>query len=161
MIEAMDSSYRTRLATPDDAPVLAQMRRLMFVAMGRPDDERMRQMVKAFTLWVADAIRREVYIGWVVETAEREPIANAGLFLLEWPPHLRDVGVVRGYILNVWTNPEHRRKGIARGLMDTVMAEARRRNIRVLTLHASDEGRQVYEKLGFRMSREMMFVEPE
>lgn len=157
----MNGCYRTRLATPDDASVLAEMRRLMFVAMGRPDDERMRQMAEAFSLWVADAIRRGVYIGWVVEAAEGASIANAGLFLLEWPPHLRDVGVVRGYILNVWTDPEHRRRGIARDLMATVMSEARRRDIRVLTLHASDEGRQVYEKLGFRVSREMMFVEPE
>jgi ribosomal protein S18 acetylase RimI-like enzyme len=157
----MDGAYKSRLATPDDARVIAEMRRRMFVAMGKPDDERMRQMVDAFALWVADAIRRGVYIGWVVETDNPEPIANAGLFLMEWPPHVRDVGVVRGYILNVWTDPEHRRKGIARDLMATIMAEARRRNIRVLTLHASDEGKQVYEKLGFRVSREMMFVESE
>jgi GNAT superfamily N-acetyltransferase len=157
----MDKAYTTRLATPDDAPVLAEMRRRMFVSMGKPNDERMKRVVEAFTLWVADAIRRDIYVGCLVETATRQPIANAGLLLLEWPPNLRDLGLVRGYILNVWTEPEHRRKGIARGLMETVMAEARRRRIRVLTLHASDQGRQVYEKLGFRTSREMMFVEPE
>ncbi len=157
----MESCYRTRFATPDDAPVLAGMRRRMFISMGKPDDERMQLVVAAFIEWVADAIRRGIYIGWVVETKEQEPIANAGLLLLEWPPNLRDLGVIRGYILNVWTNPEHRRKGIARGLMEIVMSEARRRRIRVLALHASDEGRQIYEKLGFRTSREMMFVEPE
>lgn len=157
----MDASYRTRLATPEDALVLADMRRRMFLAMGKPDDERMQEMVRAFAAWVADAIRRDVYVGWIVETWEREPVANAGLFLLEWPPHLRDIGVMRGYILNVWTDDDHRRKGIARGLMETVMSEAHRRNIRVLTLHASEEGRQVYEKLGFGQSREMMFVAPE
>jgi len=157
----MNANYRTRLATSEDALVLADMRRRMFLAMGKPDDDRMLEMVRAFATWVAGAIRRGIYIGWVVETPDREPIANAGLFLLEWPPHLRDVGVMRGYILNVWTNEEHRRKGIARRLIETVMSEARRRNCRVLTLHASDEGKQVYEKLGFRQSREMMFVEPE
>ncbi len=137
------------------------MRRRMFLAMGKSDGDRMQEMVRAFAAWVADAIRRGVYVGWIVETWEREPVANAGLFLLEWPPHLRDVGGMRGYILNVWTNDDHRRKGIARRLMETVLSEARRRNIRVLTLHASDEGRQLYEKLGFRQSREMMFVETE
>lgn len=157
----MEVFYKARFATPTDARLLAEMRRRMFISMGKPDDERMRRVVEAFTEWVADAIRRGIYVGWVVETAEHEPVANAGLLLLEWPPNLRDLGVVRGYILNVWTNPEHRRKGIARGLMETVMAEARQRKIRVLALHASDEGKQVYEKVGFRASREMMFVEPE
>jgi ribosomal protein S18 acetylase RimI-like enzyme len=160
MIDSMDSSYSTRFAIPEDARTLAEMRRRMFISMGKPNDERMQRVMEAFTDWVTGAIRRGTYVGWVVETAEREPVANAGLLLLEWPPNLRDLGSVRGYILNVWTNPEHRRKGIARGLMETVMGEASNRMIRVLALHASDEGKQIYEKLGFRASREMMFVEP-
>lgn len=154
------SSYTTRPATPEDAPVLA-MRRRMFLAMGKPDDHRMQRVAEAFTMWVADAMRRGRYIGWLVETPVHEPIANAGLLLIESPPNLRDLGLIRGYVLNVWTDPEHWRNGIARGLMQTVMTEAHRRRIRVLTLHASDEGKQGYEKLGFRASREMMFVEPE
>ena len=157
----MHHSYTTRLATPEDAPVLAEMRRRMFLDMGKPDNERMQQVKQAFATWAADAIRRGIYIGWLVETADRQPVSNTGLFLMEWPPHLRDFGLIRGYILNVWTHPEHRRKGIARGLMMTVMDESRRRNIRVLALHASDEGKKLYEKLGFRTTREMMFVEPE
>lgn len=157
----MSHPYTTRLATLEDAPVLAEMRRRMFLDMGKPDDERMQQVKEAFAAWVTDAIRRGIYLGWLVETAECQPVANAGLFLLEWPPHFRDIGVMRGYILNVWTHEDHRRRGIARGLMATVMSEARYRNIRVLTLHASDEGKQVYEKLGFRQSREMMFVQSE
>ncbi|HEU5403216.1 MAG TPA: GNAT family N-acetyltransferase [Terriglobales bacterium] len=161
MIDRMEPCYTTRLATPDDASTLAEMRRRMFISMGKPDDERMQRVVKAFAEWVADAIGRGIYIGWLVETAERGPIANAGLLLIEWPPNLRDLGLVRGYILNVWTNPEHRRKGIARRLIETVMAEAREKKIHVLALHASDEGKQIYEKLGFRTSREMMYVEPE
>lgn len=161
MIDTMELGYRTRLATPDDSCTLAEMRRQMFISMGKADDERMQTVLHAFTEWVADAIRRGIYIGWLVETAKSEPIANAGLLLLEWPPNLRDLGLVRGYILNVWTSPDHRRKGIARALMQTVMAEARARKIHVLALHASDEGKQVYEQLGFRTSREMMFVEPE
>ncbi len=157
----MENSYKIRLATPEDAPVLAQMRRKMFLSMGKPENERMQQVIEAFVPWVAEAIQGGRYLGWIVETPERKPIANAGLMLLDWPPNTRDLGLVRGYVLNVWTDEEHRRKGLARGLMETIMAEARRREIRVLALHASDEGKELYEKLGFRVSREMMFVEPE
>jgi ribosomal protein S18 acetylase RimI-like enzyme len=157
----MENTYTTRVATPGDAPVLAEMRRQMFLAMGKPANERMERVIEAFKPWVADAIRRGRYIGWLVETPEHEPISNAGLMLLDWPPSTRDLGLIRGYVLNVWTHPEHRRKGIARRLMEIVMAEAQKRSIRVLALHASDEGKELYERLGFRASREMMFVQPE
>ncbi len=133
----------------------------MFLDMGKPDDERMQRLVAAFIPWVARALAGGTYIGWIVEDATGAVVGGAGLLLVEWPPHFRDPNTIRGYILNVWTHPDHRRKGIARGLMQAIMAEARQREIRVLTLHASDEGKVVYEKLGFRQSREMMFVQPE
>lgn len=156
----MPNEYSIRLTTPEDAPVLAEMRRQMFLAMGKPDDDRMREVVAAFIPWVADAIRRGTYIGWVVVTRAGEPVANAGMLLIEWPPNSRDLNPVRGYVLNVWTHPEHRRQGLARRLMEVVMTEAHDRAIRVLALHASDEGKLLYEQLGFRASREMMYVEP-
>src|SRR5512133_1694608 len=155
----MATDYRTRLATPDDASLLSEMGRRMFTGMGKPDDERMQQVVEAFIPWVADAIRRHIYIGWIVQSGAGTPVANAGLLLIAWPPNSRDLNPTRGYVMNVWTHPEHRRKGIARRLMEVVMAEAKRRSIRVLALHASDEGKILYDQLGFRDSREMLFVD--
>ncbi len=157
----MASDYRIRIATSNDATVLAEMRRQMFLDMGKPDDDRLRRVVQAFIDWVADASRAGRYLSWLVEAESGVPIANAGLLLIEWPPNSRDLTPLRGYVMNVWTHPEHRRRGIARKLMDIVMAEARQRRIRVLALHASDTGRQLYEQLGFRQSREMLYVEPE
>jgi hypothetical protein len=40
------------------------------------------------------------------------------------------------------------------------MAEAKRRGIGVIALHASKKGQSVYERLGFKASNEMLFVEP-
>src|SRR5512147_1473010 len=116
----MPNKYSVRLAAPEDAPVLAEMRRQMFLAMGKPDDDRMRQIVAAFIPWVSDAIRRKTYIGWVVVTPEGDLVSNAGMLLVEWPPNTRHLNPVRGYVLNVWTDPEHRRRGLARRLIDTV-----------------------------------------
>ncbi|HEX6880571.1 MAG TPA: GNAT family N-acetyltransferase [Terriglobales bacterium] len=153
--------YTTRLATPGDAPAIAEMRRQMFLDMGKPDDERMQKLVATFVPWVAKRIVNGTYMGWIVEGSDGAIVGGAGLLLVDWPPHFRDPNTTRGYILNVWTHPDHRRKGIAHDLMQVIMAEACQRGIRVLTLHASDEGKAVYEKLGFRQSREMMFVQPE
>jgi ribosomal protein S18 acetylase RimI-like enzyme len=154
----MARGYTIRLATPEEAPILAEMRRRMFLDLGKPDDDRIRKIVQAFVPWVADAIRNGRYIAWLVEAENGDLVANAGMLLLEWPPNTRDLNPVRGYIMNVWTHPDYRRRGLARRLMETALAEARRRNIKVTALHASDEGRELYEQLGYKKSREMIRV---
>jgi ribosomal protein S18 acetylase RimI-like enzyme len=154
----MARGYTIRLATPEEAPILAEMRRRMFLDLGKPDDDRIRKIVQAFVPWVADAIRNGRYIAWLVEAENGDLVANAGMLLLEWPPNTRDLNPVRGYIMNVWTHPDYRRRGLARRLMETALAEARRRNIKVNALHASDEGRKLYEQLGYKKSSEMIRV---
>ena len=56
----------------------------------------------------------------------------------------------------MFVEPEYRRRGLARGLLELCVAEARRRNIRVVSLHASREGVPLYEQLGFKTSNEML-----
>ena len=77
----------------------------------------------------------------------------------DWAPHYLDpTGEQRGYVLNVFVEPEYRKRGLAQALMSECMDEARRRGVRVVALHASQKGQPVYEKLGFTTSNEMLFV---
>jgi hypothetical protein len=39
-------------------------------------------------------------------------VASAGLWLMDWPPHLVGCGARREYILNVYTEPEFRGRGV-------------------------------------------------
>ena len=61
----------------------------------------------------------------------------------------------RALVLNVYTEPEFRRQGIARRMMETVIAWCREQGLRSVSLHASDFGRALYEDLGFRQTNEM------
>lgn len=155
----MFDGYTIRLATPEEAPILAEMRRRMFLDMGKPDDERLRRVVQAFVAWVFEAMCHGRYLAWVAKASNGDIVANAGMLLLEWPPNTRDLNFVRGYIMNVWTHPDHRCRGLARRLMDSALAEAQHRQIKVTALHASDQGRTLYEQLGYRQSREMIRVD--
>jgi GNAT superfamily N-acetyltransferase len=62
--------------------------------------------------------------------------------LLPYGTHLAWIGMVL-------TRPENRRQGLARWLMDDAIASAERWGIRTLKLDATDEGRPLYESLGF------------
>ena len=80
---------------------------------------------------------------------------------LDYPPHPLDPRQdKRGYLLNVYVGPEHRRKRRASQLIDQALAEARKQKIRVVALHSTDEGRPRDESNGFRRTNEMFYVEP-
>ena len=53
------------------------------------------------------------------------------------------------------TQPEFRNRGIARQIMLTILAWVKERGLRSVNLHASDEGRPLYERLGFEATNEM------
>lgn len=58
-------------------------------------------------------------------------------------------------ILNVYTEPEFRKQGIARQIMLTILAWVKEQSLRSVNLHASKQGRHLYEKLGFEATNEM------
>lgn len=150
---------RTRSATTADAALIAGHRRAMFAAMGGFDPSVLEVMQRASEPWIARMIQHEKYFGWITSDGHN-PIASAGLLILDWPPHPLDPeGESRAYLLNIFVEHAYRRRGLARQLVHLCLDEARRRNIRIVSLHASDEGRLLYKNLGFKTSNEMLLVE--
>jgi GNAT superfamily N-acetyltransferase len=152
--------FTTRTATVDDAALITAHRHAMFASMPNPNLQALEAMSRAFAPWVKEKLASGRYMGWIAEENGRVA-GSAGLLLLDWPPHpLHPASHERGYILNVFVEPEFRKRGLAHQLLEQCMAEARRRRIRVTTLHASDAGRPVYEGYGCRATSEMLYAEP-
>ena len=151
--------FETRPATADDAALITAHRTAMFTHMGRSQQSILDAMARNFEPWVTNMIVEGKYAGWITMD-EGRPIASAGLFVLDWPPHPLDpAGQHRGYLLNVFVEPEYRGRHLAHALVDMCLAEARRRRLKVVALHTSDAGRPVYEAFGFRATSEMFYVE--
>ena len=149
----LPEGYALRPATPADAALIAAQREAMFTDMGVD----YREDVAQFAAWVQPRLEGQTYLGWFV-LAGGEVVAGAGLLLLDWPPHVLDPQPIRGYLLNVYVHPAQRGRGLARTLTEEAIAQTRRRNIRILSLHASEFGRPVYEKLGFTATNEMRLL---
>ncbi len=62
----------------------------------------------------------------------------------------------RAHLMNVYTLREWQRRGIARGMVSMLIEQARKRGVTEISLDATDEGRLLYEKLGFKASDEAM-----
>ncbi len=152
--------YDIRPATKEDAAIIAVQRRRMFLDMGKPDDGKMQAMLTAFLPWVRDAITDGKYLG-MLATNVHQVAAGAGMLLLEAAPSYRDTGTTRAYIFNVYTELEFRRQGLARQLIQALLEEAKLRGIRLVSLHATEAGKNLYSELGFETSNEMqLWLEP-
>lgn len=150
----------TRRATLDDSAVITQHRKAMFADMRCAAESVLEEMAANFEPWVRRMLAADKYAGWITREDARA-VGSAGLLILDWAPHPLDPKCdQRGYILNVFVEPEYRGRGIAKGLTLQCMAEAKRRGIGLIALHASKKGQPVYERLAFRTSNEMLFVEP-
>ena len=130
----------------------------MFAAMGGQEDSVLDAVGRASEAWTARMIEAGKYLGWIA-WEDRKAVASAGMMILDWPPHPLDpMGQNRAYLLNVYVDPEFRRRGLARELVSLCLEEARRRKIKVIALHASRQGASLYESLGFRTSNEMLYA---
>lgn len=64
-----------------------------------------------------------------------------------------------GYILNVFTSPEFRKKGLAKLLLQEIIRYANGHNINKLWLNSSEYGKHLYSSLGFiSKSNEMELI---
>lgn len=64
-------------------------------------------------------------------------------------PTYYNVSGNKTYIMNMYTNPNYRRKGIAYKTLKLLVDDARKRGITHIPLEATDMGRPLYEKFGF------------
>lgn len=143
-------------ATPTDAATIAHQRRQMFVEMGLASEDQFAAMETNFAAWVIPQLAAETYVGWFVVAPNGEIVAGAGVALQEWcPGFLSPVTHTRPYVLNVYTDHDHRHKGLARQLMETIISWSKSIGAPCVILHASDFGRPLYESLGFFATNEM------
>jgi len=155
--------FRLRPATPNDAPLLAKHRVEMFRDMGRiPDEATAAELRAAAEPMIGEWVAAGTYVGWLAEPLTRPGLVVGGAGIQLRPmlprPDPNRPGILSGpeaYVLNVFVERAWRRRGVAALLMDQVMSYAKERRLRVVTLHASDEGRPLYERLGFASTNEM------
>ena len=112
-------------------------------------------MQEKFLPWVQAKLESGEYLGWLAVREGDVVVAGAGLWLMDWPARMVGGSARRGNILNVYTEPQFRRRGLARGLMEVALEWCKANQIDLVILHASPEGRRLYESLGFQASNEM------
>lgn len=150
--------YSIRSGTLEDAAAVVTHRLSMFRDMGYADKTMLGDMAANFDSWLRWRMESQEYLAWMAVDCGGSVIGGVGLWLMDWPPHPIGRGSRRGNILNTYVRPEFRRQGIARALMETALAWTRANGIDCIILHASEDGRRLYESLGFAPTNEMRLL---
>lgn len=111
-----------------------------------------------YVKWLSAALAAGHYLGWLATEDGIEIIGGVGLVLIDWGPTRTDLNPIRGRIVNMYVEPDWRRKGIGRSLLAAALDEAKFRGIGALSLGATEESYSLYSSFGFKSSEtEMLF----
>ena len=140
-----------RRATRADLPVIVDLR-LAFdreLLGGDLPPDRVGPHRSQVADYLATHVDGATYRLFVAEEGGRI-VGMGGLVVVDRPPHPRSRRSAEGFIVNVYTLPRWRGRGVGRAIMDALVADGRQLRLRRVWLRTSEEGRPLYESMGFR-----------
>ncbi|MDX2969882.1 GNAT family N-acetyltransferase [Kribbella solani] len=146
---------QVRRATPADAESLVRLRALMLAAMGNEVGGPDAPWQLAARDWFADQLKSpDTFAAYVAEDPVAGVVAGAAGSVDAHAPGPHDQSGVRGHLYNVSTEPDFRRRGLARACVVAVMDWFRdEAAVGQVELHATDDGIDLYRDLGFIETR--------
>ncbi len=152
--EAME--IHIRMAGVEDLKHILHHRRAMFEEMGFRDTAVLDRVEDLSGDYFSRALRIGTYRGWLAEELNAQIVGGGGIVVADWPGCPSENRAERACILNMYTEPRARRCGVAKRLLEAMIAWCRIRGFSTVSLHASSAGRPLYETIGFQQTNEMM-----
>lgn len=146
-------------ATIEDIDILTKTRiEVLRVANQLSDDADMTEVEKQSYEYYSKALRDGSHTAYLVFDGTNF-IGAGGVSYYRVMPTYHNPSGNKAYIMNMYTSPKYRRKGIAYKTLDLLVRDAKSRGVNVILLEATEMGRPLYEKYGFvKMNNEMEFI---
>ena len=144
-----------RTAHLNDLPHILHHRIAMFEEMGFRDSAVLCQVEESSREYFSRALHNGNYLAWLAEGSEEGVVAGGGMVIADWPGYPGENLAKRAWILNMYTEPQARGRGIAKQLLNVILACCRANGFGAVSLHASPAGRPLYESAGFQPTNEM------
>ena len=146
-------------AAVEDIDQLTETRILVLRAANNlPPDTDMSEVERQSYEYYRQALSDGTHIAYLVYDGDRF-VGAGGISFYRVMPTYHNPSGRKAYIMNMYTEPEYRRKGIARGTIDRLISDARERGIASISLlEAKKMGRSLYEKHGFVKMEDEMYL---
>lgn len=142
-----------REAAIEDLDGLVDIRCAFLNSLERSDVSNLPIVTRA---WLEQHLKNGSFKAWITEI-DGKIVSCSGLMIKDYPPgYMHAPDGLEGYILNIFTLPEYRGKGLAGLMMKHIVAYLRKMGIHRATLHATEEARGLYERYGFKSTHTEM-----
>ena len=147
--------YTTRFATLEDLPTLVQCWTKMTIEMSEPDGTPLptAERIAEINALFHDRFNKGELIFRVATDEKGDIVACAGgLIRYDYPWPLSNEPERVGWVVSVYTDEQHRKKGLAYKVVNEVSEWLTSKEVSYIRLWASQQGKPTYEKLGFEAS---------
>lgn len=152
----MINQYEYRKATSEDIEELVKTRLIVLRAANQlAEDADMPIVEQESYVYYRRALETGEHIAYLVYD-DGKFIGAGGVSFYQVMPTYHNPGGKKAYIMNMYTAPEYRRKGIALHTLDLLVKAAKEQGVSAISLEATDMGRPLYEKYGFVLMKEEM-----
>lgn len=140
----------------EDIDLLAETRIIVLrSANGLPDSADLSALKAQSYAYYKRALADNSHIAYLVLDGERF-VGAGGVSLFQVMPTCHNPSGRKAYIMNMYTHPDYRRRGIARHTLDLLVKEVQARGISAISLEATAAGRPLYEAYGFVTMKDEM-----
>lgn len=132
-----------------DVPELVDYRlQYLEELQGKMDPAYKIQLRNDLTVYFKKAIIENRFVGFVAEINGKS-VSFGGMVIREIPGDVNRSTYLEGDILNMYTVPEARRKGISSLILECLLDESKKMGMTKVALHTSKDGEKLYRKYHF------------
>ena len=144
--------FTIRRADTNDVETLVRFRLALLREIGHITAElgeaELESLVEAHRQYFTRNIAPGSFIGFVA-VADRTILATGGIVLIHRPPYIGNLAGRDAYVMNMYTAPEWRGKGIGIRILAAMLAFAKEAGAKRVWLHSEPRARKLYERAGF------------
>lgn len=165
ILESQINEIYLREASTTDISVMAVHHRKMFEEIWERksehlESEKAEEIEQAYTQKLETEMKSGICKAWVIED-KGKIVSSGAITLVSFVPNPSDLSCKVAYLHSMYTEKPHRNKKYAQRIIYNVMTHCKSHGIKRILLNASDDGKPVYQKIGFRSAPDTMrlFIE--
>ena len=143
-----------RLATQNDAPVLANLR-YEFRSTTNCDVEKASDFLSRCEAWMRERLEQNNWKCWIAEKNQRT-VGALWLQIIEKIPNPTSEAEFHGYITNVFVHESARGQGTGSRLVDEAISFCKQKPVHIVILWPSEKSRSLYERHGFSVRPDIL-----
>ena len=148
-------SFKVSYATLDDADLLTSHRQKMWLDIHPEWAEEVKKSHRLTSDWIKSQLSEGRLVGFIARDVRGKVAGSGCIWVREEQPRPTNSFMEIPYLMSMYTEKDYRRNGVATLIVKRALRWCRRRGYYRLVLHASKEGRALYQKLGFEDGNEM------